>query len=1063
MRDRPIRRQTITPVRVAQRMRNIQSRQCTEPEEIDDDESSMSEVSGSETSKSEESGEDDDESCASDASDTDNEEPVSGAASPTEIIQEEQEEGIESECDASESESANDENGKEAESDAESDAESEASAAVSRSEEEPDGSYESIQAIPSPPEPEPKSMWGSTIGSIGLFSSANKFKAAEVMHHSHSQEIMSRSSSSSFVSAAEYELAPTAIRPRTSSRQNQQPYDPRTVQPSNNNNSAELEELKSRLEESQTIVKLLTTQQCENQFRISQLEESNAEFQSSALQKANALEDALQTEKKDYQLLKAEKMNAEEMAQQCSTELQTLKNELEAAVSERDSVKSNAESLQILMGEVLKNYKALETENEEQAKLIITLQATAAEHVNLKEEFQSVKDSSAQQELLLHATSAKLEASEETLTAYKGEIDNLNQEVASLKESYSQSEEKCQYLQCQLTESDSRRELADESVAALEITLKALKAEIILKDGKIKELEAEDLAKSEALKNAETELETERAAVQEAQLAAQEAQATTQEAQQAAQVAAQEAQLAAHDAQLTIQDLTTENEATSMRLMETTLALDGTRQLLETVIIERDELKEDLEAVQKEAASKTQENEARMQEFEDMKAVLDTKSKEIESLQNQYDSLKSELGLNAAKLYQLQETANPEACKLKSLLATKETELAEAHARIDTLETEKKSVTSELLTAQELVAELKAKVQKNRLQKSARVSEMWTELQTSRKDFESSRDQVAKMRKENAEMKGELERLQQIPITSDQIEAARTEVQARLNECTEAHNAEKEKWSEYKGQLVSIHEELEMEVSSLRTEIIQLKSSLGQSKKESQDLRQELKEKDAIILSFKSESSPKIVNSARSSVATNRTLVESCDSQTSFSKDTQSTSGLPAMSSNKGSLMGEVFSALMDKSAEAQSAAWMEEWVSKGSPPISQNTLLEIAESLGIMSESQGFGDTIGLKCGIIQGIKQMKTRMNQLEQLCQELEAFSQDTLEAAKLMDCKYSQVQSDIIQKDKVIERLHDVLEKGASTMGKRRLSSIMAVARVVVGNNNIGKRNEHHGEK
>ncbi|KAJ3246299.1 hypothetical protein HDU78_007383 [Chytriomyces hyalinus] len=1043
MRDRPIRRQTITPVSVAQRVRNIQSRQCTEPDTIDDEESSMSEVSGSETSKSEDSGDDESESCASDASETDNDEAVSGVNSPAEIPQEDE---SESECDASESESVNEENGQEEE---ESETESEASAAASQSEDEPDSSYVFNKAIPSLPEPEPKSMWGSTIGSIGLFSSTNKFKAAEVMYHSHSQEVMSRSSSSSFVSAAEYEIAATAIRPRTSSRQNLQPSDPIILQP---NNNAELEELKSRLEESQAIVKLLTTQKCESQFRISQLEESNASFQSSVLNNMKALEEALQNEKNENQQLKAEKMNAEANIQEYLTELQSVKNELDAAVSERDIAQSNAESLQILMSEEMKNYKVLETENEEQAGIILALQATAAEHTQLKEELQSAKDTVSQQELLLQATSAKLEASEESLTACKNDIDSLNQTVASLKESCSQSEENCKNLQSQLTESDSRRELAEESVAALDITLKALRAEIDLKDVKIKELEAEDLAKSKALKTAETDLETERAAVKEAQLAAQEAQLSTQEAQMAAQ-----------EAQLTMQDLSKENEGISMRLMETTLAFDGTRQLLETVILERDELKEDLEMVQKETAATTQKSETKMQEYDEMKTLLDTKSKEIESLQSQYDSLKSELGLNAAKLYQLQETANPEAFKLKSLLATKETELAETKARVESLETEKKSVISELSTAEELVAELKAKVQKNRLQKSARVSEMWTELQTSRKDFESSRDQLAKMRKENAEMKGELERLQQLPITSDQIEAARTEVQARFNECIEAHNAEKEKWGEYKSQLVRIHDELEKDVASLRTEIIQLKSSLGQAKKEGHDLRQELKEKDAIILSFKSESSPKILSTARSSVATSRTLIESRDSQTSFCKDAQSTFGLPTMNSTNGSLMGEVFSALMDKSAEAQSSSWMEEWVSKGSPPISQNTLSEIAESLGIMSESGGFGDTIGLKCGIIQGIKQMKTRMNQLEQLCQELESFSQDTLEAAKLMDCKYSQVQSDIIHKDKVIERLHDVLEKGASTIGKRRLSSIMAVARVVVGNNNLGKRSEHHGEK
>ncbi|KAJ3408974.1 hypothetical protein HDU80_003630 [Chytriomyces hyalinus] len=1049
MRDRPIRRQTITPVSVARRVRDIQSRQCAEPDMIDDEESSMSEVSGSETSKSEDSGDDESESCAGDASETDTDEAVSGVNSPAEIFQED---GSESECDASESESITEENGQEEESEAES----EASAVASQSEEEPDSSYEFNKAIPSLPEPEPKSMWGSTIGSIGLFSSTNKFKAAEVMYHSHSQEIMSRSSSSSFVSAAEYEMAATAIRPRTSSRQNLQPSDPIILQP---NNNAELEELKSRLEESQAIVKLLTTQKCESQFRISQLEESSASFQSSVLNNMKALEDALQNEKNENQQLKAEKMNAETNIQEYLTELQSVKTELDAAVSERDSAQSNAESLQILMSEEMKNYKVLETENEEQAGIILALQATAAEHTQLKEELQSAKDTASQQELLLQATTAKLESSEESLTACKNDIDSLNQILASLKESCSQREENCKNLQSQLTESDSRRELAEEYAAALDITLKALRADIDLKDGKIKDLEAEDQAKSEALKTAETDLETERAAVKEAQLAAQEAQLAAQETQ----MVAQEAQMAAQEAQLTIQDLSKENEGISMRLMETTLAFDGTRQLLETVILERDELKEDLEMAQKEAAATTQENETKMQEFDEMKTLLDTKSKEIESLQSQYDSLKSELGLNAAKLYQLQETANPEAFKLKSLLATKETELAETKARVDSLETEKKSVVSELSTAQELVAELKAKVQKNRLQKSARVSEMWTELQTSRKDFESSRDQLANMRKENAEMKGELERLQHLPITSDQIEAARTEVQARFNECIEAHNAEKEKWGEYKSQLVRIHDELEKDVASLRTEIIQLKSSLGQAKKEGHDLRQELKEKDAIILSFKSESSPKILSTARSSVATSRTLIESRDSQMSFSKDAQSTFGLPTMNSTNGSLMGEVFSALMDKSAEAQSSSWMEEWVSKGSPPISQNTLSEIAESLGIMSESRGFGDTIGLKCGIIQGIKEMKTRMNQLEQLCQELESFSQDTLEAAKLMDCKYSQVQSDIIHKDKVIERLHDVLEKGASTIGKRRLSSIMAVARVVVGNNNLGKRSEHLGEK
>ncbi|KAI9333303.1 hypothetical protein BDR26DRAFT_868531 [Obelidium mucronatum] len=362
-----------------------------------------------------------------------------------------------------------------------------------------------------------------------------------------------------------------------------------------------------------------------------------------------------------------------------------------------------------------------------------------------------------------------------------------------------------------------------------------------------------------------------------------------------------------------------------------------------------------------------------------LRAVLESSTNERNEAENQLQAEKiHSQGLEGQILLEKTKSA-----QITEASKTEHPDLSEFLERISCLEETgvlEKSV--QLLSAEAgTLKATNADLQKHR---SSRISELWNELQTAKKDGDDKATQLAKLQKEFQERILEIQEINKAELTNQVQTTSTDEMIKQLSDQKTLLEKEKELWNST-----------------------------------CQQFEQQAKDDAAVALQNKDT----VIKSLQESINALNLELEKVKGQNS------------SLNEDGMSFMNEVLSELMVRSvAESDSGIgkiWVEEWLKKGAPLQATNILVEISHLLN----NNDVGHLDPSNATSLEGLKEIA----QLESVCREFEVFAQDAIQKYHAAKSETELAKSEIREREHMIIRLHHILEDGASLIGKQRLKS------------------------
>ncbi|KAJ3345914.1 hypothetical protein HDU83_003587 [Entophlyctis luteolus] len=395
------------------------------------------------------------------------------------------------------------------------------------------------------------------------------------------------------------------------------------------------------------------------------------------------------------------------------------------------------------------------------------------------------------------------------------------------------------------------------------------------------------------------------------------------------------------------------------------------------------------------------------QRIVEIESDLINKTNDLEEMRQHRDTLQSEICLHSAKLFQAEARSSEVDKEIAEQKAQFEAELANFRKAAENVAGASNEEIERLKAENSELKKTLSQAKIERRMRSTRISELWNELQSARNDFDSKKSENEKLRKEHQSV---LEELQEIKSNSSNALAKEDELAQQKFE-----------------QLISeLQTSLENEKSKLEEDRINFSKKLAELEAENSELQKSKQTAEEGLLLKDQE-----ISVLKSQITDQKSHTTIKDNKTINSRGEA-----------EESLMLEILGELATRGQAIREPHHIDAHSAENH---AQEDVQDILKALDGTGEGTNSSDA---KSTAIEKIMNMKRRMEDLEKLCRELEAFGHESLKAAEVLEGKYRAAQSATEQKEQVIRRLSTVLEDGASVIGRKRLQSVIAVARVAV---------------